>query len=261
MEDRNRKVEVRSLNKNKFGGLGLYPNSSGVVLVPQLIKGGWKTGLTKEEETHLEKSMHLKEGELNKKSEFWSTLELRVKNKIILDLTDDTDFLKYKFANVHTRIAQSMEKMQFGAEFVIIDEETEAKADSIKINYEIEAFSIFTKLTEDNKKGILQLYGIKTPFTSTDMVNSKLHKFLKQDPKKFCEIANDKSKDIKILIEDLLNAGIIKKEKFFFKNGDDVIGTSTEEVIEYLKAPKNSAVYSSFKVRLQKIKEDKEEKA
>lgn len=254
MLNREKKVEIRSLNKNKFGGLAIYPNSTGVVLVPQLTKAGFRTGLTKDEEKEFEKALNLKEGELSKKSEFWGEkIDIRVKTKTTLDLSDDWDFLRYKFACAHTRICPSPLDLakHSDADFVIYDEESQAKVESASINWEIKAFEAFVKLSEQEKKDILKLYGTKTEGANLDIVNTRLHKFLKADPERFVKTVEDKDLEIKVFIEDLLDKAIIKKNKSFFMNGDDTIASSTEELVEYLKHPKNSAILASFKGRLE----------
>ena len=258
MENRNRRVEIRSLNKNKFGGLSLYPYSSGTVLVPQLTKAGFKTGLTKEEETLFEEALNLKKGELSRKSEFWSGIEseLRIKNKAILDLNLDSDFLKYRWILENSKVCPATKDLSKypNAEFVIVDEESEAAEDAKQINWEIKAFESFVELTEADKKGVLKIYGVKADSASIDMVNSKLHKFLKLDPKRFVQTIEDKNLKTKVLIEELLEYSIITKSKNFYKNGDDIIGASTDEVLEYLNNPKNSSLLANFKSRLEKAK-------
>ncbi len=259
MEERNKKVEIRSLNKNKFGGLSLYPYSSGVVLVPQLTKAGaFRTGLSKEEEVHFEDVLNLKKGELARKSEYWAGVgcEIRIKNKIVLDLEDDSDFLKYKWALENSRICPALTEISKhpNAEYVIIDEESVAKADAIDINYEIKAFKHFVELSNEDKIGLLRIYGIKAADASTDMINTKLHKVLKQDPKRFVQTVEDKHMKTKVFIEEMLEHRILTRDRNFYKNGDDIIGSAIDEVIEYLGNPKNSSILANFKGRLDKAK-------
>ncbi len=258
MENRTRKVEIRSLNKNKFGGLALYPYSSGTVLVPQLTKSGFKTGLTKAEETQFEEALNLKKGELGRKSELWSTVEIRVKNKAILDLSDDWDYLKYKTLFENTRVCPSptLTHKYANAEYVLVDEEADAKLESIEIDWEIKAFEHFVKLSEKDKKGVLRIYGVIADNANIDIINTKLHKFLKENPKRFVETLEDKNLENKIFIAELLENEILTKHRNLFKNGDDIIGNTTEEVLEYISNPKNSSIVANFKTRLAKSKKN-----
>lgn len=258
MENRNRKVEIKSLGKSKFGGLAIYPNTSGVTLTPQLNKaGGYNTGLTKEEEEELEKILNLPKGSLNKKNgDFWHAQEIKVKSKTVLDLSDESQYIKYKWLTASTRVCPSPNDLikYPQAEYVIVDEETIAKQESKNIDWEIEAFEIFTKLSQEEMRGLLKVFGVKADNASMDMIKTKTHKILKANPEVFIATAKDKNLKTRIIIEDMIDKQIISRWKTFFKNGDEIIASSMEELVEFFNNPKNSAIVAGLKNRLEKTK-------
>jgi hypothetical protein len=257
MEDRQKKVELRSLSKNKFAGLALYPYSSGVVLTPQIGKTGYKTGLTKEEETQFEEVLNLKKGELARKNgDFWHMQEVRIKNKVVLDLSDDNDYLKFRWLTDSTRVCPSLTLVNKypNAEYVLIDEQAEAKKESIDIDWEVKAMEHFMSLSTEEKRGILKLYGSPSDNVNEDMVKTALYKKVKIDFERFVKTIEDKDRETRIFIEELLEHDVVTKQKNFYKNGDDTIGNTTDDVLEYLKNPKNSSIIANFKSRLIKAK-------
>lgn len=251
-----KEVVIQPINKVVFGGLAKYPKCTTVITTEKGQNGLYKTGLTEEEETFFENELNLPKGTLNKRSKFWGDLESRFENKSKkIDLTDTMNYLRYRGWLESSKIANSVLDKQNWPDslFVIVDEEEVAKQESIKVDYEMEAYEKLMQTSPDEKRDLLKLFGKKGLSSASDsVVKTTLAKILKADPKSFIEIISDKKLKTKILIEDLLSAGALKKRGNYFYNGDDVIGGSTEEVVSFLEDLKNQSVVFVLKSKLKK---------
>ena len=254
-------IVIKPIGKIKFSGLSSYSKATWV-LSTELDASGYKTGLTKEEETYYEELLGLPKGKLGRSSDWWGSLAIR------LNMTKATEFpqedlmnqIKYKVMLASSKVADSvMEKNKFPtAEFVIVDEEAVAKLEGINIDYEIEAYEEFLKTTSEEKRGMLKLFGKRGFDKSTDsLVKSTLGKILKENPKGFLDVIKDKKIKTRVFIEELLEAGIIKKKGNYFTNGDDPIGNSTDEVVLFFEDLKNQSVKMALTGKLKDYKKAK----
>lgn len=265
-------IKLRTIQKAVFGGLARYPKSN-VVITTELGPKGYKTGLTIDEEKYFEEYLGLDKGTLSQspretdegrgiKSNFWANLEIRFPNKMItLDLNKAMDYLKYKVCLSSSKVANSISELYKypDALFAIIDEEELAQVENHKVDLEVEAYELFMAMNDSQKKGVLKLFGKRgIENTSPAIIKSTLAKILKSDPAEFIRVVKDKNIQTKIFIEDLLETRIISRAGNYFKNGDDPIGNSTEEVVGYFENPKNSAIVAALKSKLEtKLKQSK----
>lgn len=250
-------IVIRSLNKDKFNGISRHAKTT-YTLTTELGPGGYRTGLTKEEEIRFEKELGLKEGTLNKKSIWWSEVEIKIPAKQLkLDLSDPINELKLKVMQASSKFANSQLELNKwpNAQYVIVDEQEEAELESIIIDKEITAYEKFMNTTVEDKRGILKLYGKRGVDNTTEsLVKTTLHKELKADPDKFLKIIEDKDLKTKMFIYDLIEYNILTKVKNYYKDGDEVIGGSMEEVIAYLNTPKNNTLKVSLQDKLSKAR-------
>lgn len=259
----NKKIKIVSTGKNKFSGLASYPRT-GKVLTTELSRSGlYCTGLTEQEQEYFEEKLSLKKNSLSKKpadengSNFWANLEIKLnaKGNNELNLEDPIQYLKYKVLLASSKVCNSpLEKHNWpSAEWMIIDEDAVAEVEANEIDKEVIAVEVFNDLSEEDKKGLLKLYGKRGLENSKpELIKSALYKELKKDPIKFVKTAKDKSLKTRIFVEDLLTEKIITKNGNYFKNGDDPIGNSTEEVISYFEDPKNQSVKIALQGKLKK---------
>ena len=134
---------------------------------------------------------------------------------------------------------------------MIIDEESDATLEAVDIDHELEASELFNDMPAEDKKSMLRLYGErKLDKVSPNLIKSSLFKHMKKDPIKFKKLATDKSLKVRVLLEDLLEAKVVTRNGNYFKNGDDPIGNSTDEVISYFEDPRNSSVKLALESKL-----------
>lgn len=258
-----KKVKIINLGKNKFSKLTSYDRTFKVLTVQMDRSGLYKTGLTKEEESYFEKKLGKKEGELSRKpadddkgSNFWARLTIKfapTRNNE-LNLEDPIQYLKYKALLASDKVCNSpLEKSKWpNAEWMIVDEELDAEVEAVEIDKEVEAIEVFNDLSEEDKKGLLKIFGKRNlDKVKPELIKSSLYKELKKDPVKFVKFAKDKSLKTRVFVEDLLEKKIIVKHGNYFKNGDDPIGNSTEEVIAFFDDPRNQSIKIALKGKLE----------
>ncbi len=258
-------VVIKRVPRAGYFGLTAYPKST-TTLGCELSKNGYKTGLSAEQEEYYEKALGLKKGELSRHSKWWGEVfnidyAIRLNNtketRLILD--DKVNQLKYYALNASSKVANSeIDKKEPWVDFYIVDEEAKAKAESQVFDYEWEAMELILKLSPEEKRSSLRLFGKRgVDSLSEAMLKSELTKELKKDPKAFCEILKDKQLKTRMLIEELIEYRVIVRNGNYYKNGDDTIASSTDEAIEYFEDLKNQSVVLALTTRLKKSKKDK----
>lgn len=257
---------IRPIIRNKFSGQSYYNKTITVIMGAQLSQTGiYKTGLSVKDEAHYEELLNVPKGTLNKRnSDFWGDLEVRLKNDklTIFNIVTPIDEIKYKMLLEHDWIANSEHDVPGNstAKFFIYDPEAASKIESAKMEFEFAAIDAFTSATIEEKRGLLRVYGKKGVDNMTEtMVKAELYKEVKNDPKEFIRLASSKETPIKALIEALLEKNILKKKGTYYYNGEDLLGSSTDEVVGYLTDMKNQAVKLALenKLKPKKVKEDK----
>ena len=192
---------VKRVPRAGYFGINAYPKSTTTVGC-QEGKNGFNTGLTVEEEREFEILLGYKVGELSKHNrKFWSDV-FNVEFPIKLNNTKETKFLledpinqlKAKVLKARSDIALSeLEKNKPYIDFYIVDNEAKAKAESEVFDYEWEAMELLLKLSPEEKRASLRLFGKRGVETlSETMLKSELIKEIKKDPKAFCEVLKDK---------------------------------------------------------------------
>lgn len=259
-----KEVEIKRVPRAGYFGLTAYPKST-TTIGCELSKNGFKTGLTAEEEKHYEEKLGLKPGELNKHSKWWGDVfnveyALRLNNtkstKLILE--DTINQLRYKTLQASSKVANSeIDKKEPFVDFYIVDEEAKAKSESEIFDYEWEAMELILKLSPEEKRSSLRLFGKKgVDALSELMLKSELTKELKKDPKAFCEVLKDKALKTRMLIEELIEYKIVIRSGNYYRNGDDTIASSTDEALEYFEDLKNQSVILAMQTKLKKAKKD-----
>lgn len=261
-----KEIIVKRVPRAGYFGLTAYPKSITSMGAAE-TEQGYHTGLTKEEEAYYEKELALKPGELGKHSKWWSEVfnvdtPIRLFNtkatKIILD--NPINQLKYKVLLASSKVANSeIERNKPTVDFYIVDEEARAKLENETFDYEWEAMELIMKLSPEEKRASLRLFGKSGVDTlSETVIKAELQKQLKKDPKLFCETLKDKRLKTRMLIEELLEYKVIKRQGNYYINGEDTIASSTDECIEYFDDIKNQSVKLALETRLKKTKKGKE---
>ena len=258
-------IKVKRIPKAGYFGIGSYAKSVTTLGCEISSKGYYKTGLTPELEKHYEGELNLKPGELNKHSKWWGDVfnvtycpRLFNTKSTEIQLDNPINQIKYYVMNASSKIANSEIERTPDTIFYIDNPEAKAKAELEIVSYEFEGMSLVFKLSPEEKRSSLRMFGKKGLDTiSESMLNNQLMQEMKKDPKAFVEILNDKDVKIKALIEELVEKNVIKRKGNYYIHGEDTIANSTEECVAYFKDKANDSVTLILKSRLNKTKKDK----
>lgn len=103
-----------------------------------------------------------------------------------------------------------------------------------------EAIIEFGKLTLDQMRKCLRLFGLNGERMSNELVESTLFNLVDKQPKKFFDLwVNNKSKDTQFILEEAIAKGVIRKQKTQYYYGTEMIADSLNDAIAYLDNKKN----------------------
>jgi hypothetical protein len=230
------KVIVKSLNKPNWAGMHRYQKCHDHI-VAKSTKGGYKTGLSEEDQRRLEKKLGLKEGELSPYSEYWKEFAVTITNRdLILDLDNARDELELSILKENIRVANSINERHKWpkAEYVIHDAEEEAANENAKIDEEARAMSDFVGLTPQECRNYLKLLGKGVTSMSDAVVKNTLFKIAKNDYQAFNRITDMPNYKTQVLVYDLIEKGEVKIKggHYFF---DEVqLGHGLDSACAYL---------------------------
>ncbi len=268
MEVDYKEVVIKPVVKQKFSGISGHAKSVTAIEGAQVNKGGFKTGLTQEEEREFEKALGLKEYTLSKtyeegKESFWNhCLNLRLPNdkSYTLIVNSPLSELKYRVLKERSDIAANELELAKNptALFFIEDKEAKAKVESAIIDLKQNAHEKFFGLSADDRKGYLKLYGKGRGLDkmSDAFIKSELYKEVEVSPKKFLEFVNNPDIQIRIDIEDMIEVGTITKKGSYYNFEGEVLGNSIDAVVAFFKDPKMQSMKIAAKqVTKNKLKE------
>ena len=232
------KVILRPLAKDTWSGVNKYKNCYEDIKTYFTRSGSIYTGLVADAAERLGEKLGL---DLKASSEFWITFSVRTAGKdIILDLEDPMDELKYLFLKNHKRVKNSMFEHKATADFVLMNQEEESKKINLFNRVKREASREFDKMTSDEMRKALRLYGKSAENVGADVVENRLYDLIEGDPQGFLDKwVHNKNRETQYIIERAVSMNIIRKNKRIYTYGTDVIGHGLEETIYYLDDPKN----------------------
>jgi hypothetical protein len=203
--------------------------------------GGKYTGLAKEDETRLEASLGFAEGTLAKTSPYWITFGIKLGEKpLVLHTENAWDELKYIFLKSHKNIAVGISDNKQTANYILIQKDAEAKEANTHNRAKIDAIVEFKKMTLEDMRKCLRLYGVKSDNISAELVEATLFDLIEKDPKRyFTKWVNNTKKNTDYIIEEALSKNILRKSRNIYYYGTEVIGHSAEDVVTHLDNPKN----------------------
>lgn len=256
-----KKYIIKPVVKAKFSGISSLTKTRTIYTGAQMDKfGSYKTGLTLEEERKFEEELGYPKNHLNKKNvDFWAFLEFRLNNdkETVFIVETPLDEIKWRALTNRNQIAKSELDIANNplASFYVEDKEAKAKITEKKADMKLEALDIFQDMTVDEKKGILKLYNMRGVDDVSDrQIKATLYEKIEEDVSKFLGFAKDKDLKTRILVEDLLEKGILKKKGSYYVHEDESIGSSIESVIEYLNDPKRQSVKIVMTQEAKKVK-------
>lgn len=189
---------------------------------------------------------------------FWVNYHVMLdgKNKNVYDTSDIKDEFDVKFLENHKDVAIGYTDRKPGTKYVLIKEQDEAEVVNKKAQIKVRAFTEYGRLTPEQMRKALRLYGHNPNSVSNEIVQSSLYTLVEEDPGKFITIwVDNPNKDIQFLIEESVAKNIIRNNKTIYKYGSDVIGYTLEETIDYLKDPRNGNIRLAIISQLEGKKE------
>ena len=229
-------VELKIKKKNPWIGLIKYKNCFDYIAPYYTRSGSIYTGLTPEDEKYFEKALGYDEGHLAKTSDFWQTFCVKVGTRtLLLDDSIPRQAMIIKFLSGHKRVATSLDKLDAGKDYLLINREAEAVEQNKQNKLRRDAIKEFDKLSLDQMRQCLRLFGMSADRMSNELVESTLFGLVDKQPKKFFDKwVNNKSKDTEYMIEQAIAKGVIRKEKTNYFYGTDLFATTLDEAIAYL---------------------------
>ena len=234
--------KLKITKENPWAGVKKYKNCADYISSYWTRSGNRYTGLTKEDEKRLEMACGYPEGFLASSSKFWVTFAIKVysTNDNLIDTEDPNGELKYLFLKKHKRVANSLAEINPRTDYVLINQEAEATESNRLNKVRRDAIKAFDKMSLDEMRKCLRLYGVKSDTISGELVEAKLFELIEKDPKKFfVKWIENTSKETEFLIEAAIAKNIIRKNRNAYHYGTDLIGTSLEDAVVYLDAKKN----------------------
>ena len=145
-----------------------------------------------------------------------------------------------KFLTNHKRVATSLDKLDAGKDYLLINREAEAIQQN-KINkVRRDALKEFDKLSLDQMRKCLRIFGVKSDTMSNELLESTLLNLIDKNPQKFFTVwVNNKTKETQYLIEEAIAKGIIRKDHTQYYYGTEMLADSLEDCIAYLDSKKN----------------------
>lgn len=237
-------VVVRILKVNPWVGLTKWQNCFDYVGPYWTRSGNVYTGLKNEEARQLEQQLGYEEGTLSQSSEFWSTFAVKLgKKDLILNTNKPEDNLKYLFLKGHKRVAEGLAQVTPATDYVLINKDSEAEELNRLSKVKREAYKALDKMSIEDMRKCLRLYGIKSDNISNELVEAKLTEQIETAPAKFMmRWVNNPQKEINFLIEEAISKNIIRKNRSQYFFGTDQIGNGIDDVIAYLNDKKNQDI-------------------
>lgn len=234
-------VELKIKKKNPWAGLVKYKGCFDYI-APYWTRSGMRyTGLTPEDEEYFEKALGYEKGTLARSSDFWINYSVKIGARtVILDDSIPRQAMAIKFLSGHKRVATSLDKFTAGKDYLLINRQAEA-IETNRINkLRRDAIKEFDKLSLDQMRKCLRLFGLNGERMSNELVESTLFNLVDKQPKKFFDLwVNNKSKETQFILEEAIAKGVIRKDRTQYYYGTELFADSLDDAIAYLDAKKN----------------------
>lgn len=213
------------------------------------------TGLTEEDEKRLGDILGR---DLSKRSDFWHEYCVVITgDELVLYTENPEDELKYLLLKSHYRVQADPTKPNALADYVLYSTIDEAKKTVSTASLKVKAYSLYSKLTMADKRSLLKLYpGFARTNENTldDIIEANLLKELEKDYGKFIARVEDKNRNSKVFVEELVANKILTKNKNMYKYGEDVLGHNLDSTIAHLDDPKNQGLKIALMQELKEVK-------
>ncbi len=203
--------------------------------------GNVHTGLTDEEAERLEEALSFPKGQLAPYSSYWKTFAVKISNnELLLDVSRPWDELQYLFLKNHKKVANGLSDMKPGTDYVLINRDSEAKEANKIAKRKRDAVREFDKLSLEDMRKALRIYGFKADTMSNELIENKLFEIVEKDPESFfSKWVNNKTKATEYLIQAAIAKNIMRKSRNVYYYGTEIIGNSLDDTIAYLDNKNN----------------------
>ena len=234
-------VELKIKKKNPWGSFLKYRNCFDYIAPYYTRSGSIYTGLTPEDEKYFEKALGYEEGHLAKTSDFWTTFSVKIGARtLLLDDSIPRQAMMIKFLSGHKRVATSLDKLDAGKDYLLINREAEAIEQNKQNKLRRDAIKEFDNMSLEQMRKCLRLFGMNADRMSNELVESTLFNQVDKNPKKFFEKwVDNKFKETEFLLENAIAKGVIRKDKTHYFYGSDMFADSLQDAIAYLDSKKN----------------------
>jgi len=216
--------------------------------------------LTDIERAFLEKELSMNEGDLSiykKDNNYYADLDniILTKEGKFLDLSIPDEYIKYKVLlsyedYISPSVTETINKKTYKYEMVFSgDEELVARK---SIDYKRAAYKILDLIENSRDKLVMAIrLGAAKKVSSEsdhDWLIGQVGMIIDKDPKRFCEIMNDKGIETKFLIEKAIDAKAIFKNRGLYTTADGMdlcyegYVATLDNAIEFLNDPKNQDI-------------------
>lgn len=239
----------------------LAPRAGNEFVCPYLRNGQLKNILTNEEKEYIEEMIGEDLSIYKKHDNFWLNFKFDLGKDIeYLDLNSPIDYIKYKILLAWPALiatSKDMVETRRSYKYYMIDSAYETVEKARENDIEQEAWLTFSELKTNRPKMIqvLALYGKKVATNSTDdFISTQISDIFRKDLKsmqEFVDKVTDPDFDYRILIEEAVDkSALVRNRNYYFLPEGDKIANSTDELIDYLKSPKNQEVYMLIEQRV-----------
>lgn len=241
-------VVLKRKGKDYWSHVTKYKNCFDYIAPYWTRSGNIYTGLTEADERRLEKSLGFAEGHLAKDSKFWITFCIKLgEGEKVFNTISAWDELAYLFLKEHKRVATSLSDIKAATDYVMINKEAEATETNRLNRVRRNAIKEFDKLSLDEMRKCLRLYGYKSDSMSSELIEAKLLALVESDPNKFfVKWINNKAKATEFVIQQAIAKNIIRKSRNVYYHGTDIIGNSLDDTVGYLDAAANQDLRMSI---------------
>lgn len=124
-------------------------------------------------------------------------------------------------------------------DYVLINKDAEAEQANRVNKVKREAYRELDKMSIEDMRKCLRLYGMKSDTMSNELVEAKLTEQVETSPEKFMlKWVENPNKEINFVIEEAIAKNIIRKNRTQYFFGTDLIGNGIDDVIAYLQDKK-----------------------
>ena len=246
-------VIVRIIKSNPWTGPTKWSKCFDYLSPYYTRTGNYYTGLTPQQAIEFEKKLGYPDGHLSVNSDFWTTFVIKLgKEDLVLNTEKALDELRYLFLKGHKRVADGLSNINPSKDYVLINKDVEAE-EANKINkVKREAYRNFDKMSIEDMRKCLRLYGLRADDMSNELVEAKMSEQVEKDPARYLlKWVNNDEKELMFIIEEAVAKNIIRKNRTQYFYGTDMLGNGIDDVISYLKEKKNQDIKMTI---LQEIK-------